>query len=328
MEYRKLGRSGLKVSELCLGTMTFGWTCDEKAAGEVMEAFVAAGGNFIDTADIYSGWAEGSHNGQSEEIIGRWVKQKGNRKDLVLATKVCGRMWEGPDGAGLSHKHIVRACEESLRRLQVDYIDLYQFHGVDKETPVEESLRAMDSLVRAGKVLHIGTSNFPAWRLMQALWSSEKNGLAGFVSYQPDYSILKRYGFEMEHAPLCQQYGLGVIPYSPLARGFLTGKYRRNGAPVSSVRAEDSKEYFNEQGWAVIDTLETIGNSHGKTIAQTALAWLLGKPVMTAPIVGANAVGQLNDLLGVVGYRLSDEEMVRLDEVSKYPREWWRPKPD
>jgi len=328
MEYRKLGRSGLQVSELCLGTMGFGWTADEKTSGEVMDLFLATGGNFIDTADIYSGWAKGAHFGQSEEIIGRWVKKTGKRKDLVLATKVAGRMWEGPEGEGLSHRHIIRACDDSLRRLQVDYIDLYQFHGVDKAVPIEESLRAMDTLVRAGKVLHIGNSNYPAWRMMQALWSSDQNGLASFVSYQPHYSIMERYGFEMEHTALCKQYGIGVIPYSPLARGFLSGKYRKNGAPVDSVRAKDVQEYCNDRGWKILETLEAIGRSHNKTIAQTALAWLLTTPVVTAPIIAANTLDQLKDLLGAVGYRLSSDEMTQLNTVSSYPREWWRSKPE
>ncbi len=321
-----MGRSGLRVSELCLGTMQFGWTADEKASIAVLDAFVQTGGNFIDTADIYTGWAKESHAGYSEEIIGRWMKSNGQRKNIVLATKVCGRMWEGPDGEGLSHRHILRACDDSLRRLQTDYIDLYQFHGVDKATPIDESLRAMDTLVRAGKVLHIGTSNFPAWRLVQALAASEKYDLARFVSYQPFYSIMDRYGFEMEHSPLCQEFGIGVIPYSPLARGFLTGKYRRDGGAVESARADSVKEYSNDRGWAILDTLESIGKAHGKTVAQTALAWQLTKPVITAPIVGANTVAQMNDLLGVVGYRLAEAEMTRINEASSYPREWWRSK--
>ena len=328
MEYRKLGRTGLKVSELCLGTMGFGWTADEKTSGTVMDAFLHAGGNFIDTADIYSGWVKGSHYGQSEEIIGRWMKSNGKRQDLVVATKVAGRMWEGPDGEGLSHRHIIRACEDSLRRLQTDRIDLYQFHGVDRSTPIEESLRAMDTLVRSGKVLHIGNSNYPAWRMMAALATSEQYNLAGFASYQPHYSIMERYGFEMEHTALCKQYGIGVIPYSPLARGFLSGKYRKDGAAVQSVRAEAVQEYCNDRGWKILETLENIGKLHDKTIAQTALAWLLTTPVVTAPIIAANNLDQLNDLLGAVGYRLSDEEMKRLNEVSSYPREWWRSKPE
>jgi aryl-alcohol dehydrogenase-like predicted oxidoreductase len=328
MEYRKLGRTGLRVSELCLGTMQFGWTADEKTACAVMDAFRNAGGNFLDTADIYSGWIKESHPGHSEEIIGRWVKQSGQRQDLVLATKVCGRMWDGPDGEELSHRHIIRACEDSLRRLQTDRIDLYQFHGVDRATPIDESLRAMDTLVRSGKVLHIGTSNFPAWRLMQALWSSDRYDLASLASYQPHYSVMERYGFEMEHAPLCKHYGIGVIPFSPLARGFLTGKYRRDGGPVASVRAKDVQEYCNERGWNILETLESIGQAHGKTIAQTALAWLLTNPVITSPIIGANTVEQLTDLLGVVGYRLSEDEMKRSHTASRYPREWWRPNPE
>jgi aryl-alcohol dehydrogenase-like predicted oxidoreductase len=328
MEYRKLGRTGLRVSELCLGTMQMGWTSDEAASRAVMDAFAAAGGTFIDTANVYTGWVKESHLGHSEEIIGRWLHQKGNRREMVLATKVRGRMWDGPDGEGLTHRHIVRACEDSLRRMQTDYLDLYQFHGVDKAVPIDESLRAMDHLVRSGKVIHIGTSNFPAWRLTQAMGASAQYNLVSFASYQPFYSIMERYGFEMEHSPLCKEYSIGVIPYSPLARGFLTGKYRRDGGAVQSARADSVKEYANDRGWAILDTLEAIGKDHGKTIGQTALAWLLTNPVITAPIVGANTVEQLTDLLGVVGYRLSADEMKRLNTVSSYPREWWRSTPE
>ncbi|HSI86448.1 MAG: aldo/keto reductase [Candidatus Methylacidiphilales bacterium] len=329
MEYRNLGRSGLQVSEICLGTMQFGWSADEPTSVTVLDAFTHAGGNFIDTANVYTGWVKESWLGHSEEILGRWMKKSdGLRRRLVMATKCKARMWDGPDGEGLSHRHIIRACEDSLRRLQTDYIDLYQFHGVDFHTPIEESMRAMDSLVRAGKVLHIGTSNFSAWRIMQALWQCDKAGLASFISYQPQYSIMERSGFEIEHSGLCKRFGIGVIPYSPLAAGFLTGKYRRGGPPVHSARSEGVKKYFNDRGWTILDTLEAIGRSHGKTIAQTALAWQLTNPVITAPIVGANNVGQLSDLLGAAGYRLSEAEMGRINEVSSFTREWWRANPE
>jgi len=324
MDYRKLGGTGLKVSELCLGTMQFGWTTDEANAVAVMDAFVAAGANFIDTADIYTMWGPRglAAAGESEEIIGRWMKARGNRADLVVATKVRGKMAEGPNGEGLSRRRVIACCEASLRRLQTDYIDLYQCHWVDLETPIEETLGALDDLVRAGKVRYIGASNYPAWRLMEAIWQSDKRGLARFVSYQPQYSLMERAGFEIEAMPLCKHHQLGVIPYSPLAGGFLSGKYRR-GVKVESIRAGEVRDlYANERGFVVIDELEKIGRAHGKTVAQTALAWMLTNPVVTAPIVGANNVAQLNDALGAVGYRLAAGEMDALHQLTKYPKNW------
>jgi aryl-alcohol dehydrogenase-like predicted oxidoreductase len=324
MNYRKLGRTGLKVSELCLGTMQFGWTTDEKGSVEVLDAFVAAAGTFIDTADIYTMWGPRGMEaaGESETIIGRWMAARRNRQQIVLATKARGKMWEGPDGEGLSRARVIRCCEDSLRRLKTDYIDLYQCHWVDLDTPIDETLSALDDLVRAGKVRYIGASNYPAWRLMEALWASDRHGYARFVSYQPQYSLMERAGFEIEAMPLCRHHGFGVIPYSPLACGFLTGKYR-SGVSVQSIRAREVRElYANDRGFALIDGLEQIGRSHGKTVAQTSLAWLLSNPVVTAPIIGANSAAQLQDSLGAVGYRLSAAEMESLHELTKYPRNW------
>lgn len=324
MNYRRLGRTGLRVSELCLGTMQFGWTTDEANSVAVLDEFVRSGGNFIDTADIYTTWGPRglAAGGESEEIIGRWMKARGNRGDLVVATKVRGRMSEGPNGEGLSRRRVIVACEDSLRRLQTDHIDLYQCHWVDLETPIEETLSALDDLVRAGKVRYIGASNYPAWRLMEALGQSDRHGYARFVSYQPQYSLMERAGFEIEAMPLCRHYGLGVMPYSPLACGFLSGKYRR-GVTVESIRAEEVRElYANERGFAVIDALETIAQAHEKTIAQTAFAWMLTNPVVTAPIIGANTAAQLHESLGAVGYRLSAEEMNTLNELTRYPKNW------
>ena len=320
MHLRKLGRSDLNVSELCLGTMQFGWTADEAASFAIMDAFVKAGGNFIDTADIYTTWGPDgmAGAGRSEEIIGRWMKTRGNRKNLLIATKVRGRMADGPGGEGLARERVIRACEDSLHRLQTDHIDLYQCHSADLAVPIEETLAGLDQLVRAGKVRVIGASNYPAWRLMEALGASERHGYARFNSYQPDYSLMERSLFEIEPRPLCRNYGLGVIPYSPLAGGFLTGKYRR-GASVESVRATDiGKKYGNDRGFAVIEKLDAIGRNHGKTVAQTALAWLLTNPVVTSAIIGANTPAQLSDSFGVVGYRLSAEEMKALNELTRW----------
>lgn len=324
MHLRKLGRSELNVSELCLGTMQFGWTADEATSFAVMDAFVSAGGNFIDTADIYTTWGPDgmAGAGRTEEIIGRWMKARGNRKQLIIATKVRGRMAEGPGGEGLARERVMRACGDSLRRLQTDYIDLYQCHSADLAVPIEETLDGLNQLVKSGKVRVIGASNYPAWRLMEALWRSDQQGYARFNSYQPEYSLMERSLFEIEARPLCRNYGLGVIPYSPLAGGFLTGKYRR-GVNVESVRASDiGKKYGNDQGFAVIEKLDAIGRSHGKTVAQTALAWLLTNPVVTAAIVGANKPAQLQDSFGVVGYRLSADEMKALNDLTKYPMNW------
>jgi len=324
MDYRGLGRTGLKVSELCLGTMQFGWTTDEANAIGVMDAFVAAGGNFIDTADIYTTWGTRglAAGGESEAIIGRWLQARHNRADIILATKVRGRMKPGPNGEGLSRRRVIECCEASLRRLQTDYIDLYQCHWVDLNTPIEETLSALDALVHAGKVRYIGASNYPAWRLMEAIWQSDKHHFARFVSYQPQYSLMERAGFEIEAMPLCKHHGLGVIPYSPLACGFLTGKYRR-GVKVESIRAAEVRElYANERGFAIVDELEKIGRQHGKTVGQTAFAWMLTNPAITAPIIGANNITQLQESLGAIGYRLETAEMNALNELTKYPRNW------
>ncbi len=326
MEYRNLGRTGLKVSELCLGTMQWGWTASEEAGWAVMDAFVEAGGNFIDTADVYSRWAEGNPGGVAEEIIGRWMKERGNRRQIVLATKVRGRMWDGPNGEGLSRAHIMAAAEDSLRRLQTDHIDLYQTHYFDAGTPIEETLRALDDLVRQGKVRYVGCSNYPAWRLAKALWASDKLGLVRYDSIQPHYNIAYRAEFERELKPLCEEEGIGVIPYSPLAGGFLTGKYRRDEPVPESARASGvQRRYLNDRGFTILEALEKLGQARGignhpggKSIAQMALAWQLSQPVITSPIIGANSIEQLNDSLGAVGLRLTGEEMKALDAVSAF----------
>ena len=318
MDYRRLGRTGLKVSALCLGTMQWGWTAGESASFEVMDAFIEAGGNFIDTADVYSRWAAGNPGGVSEEIIGRWIKARGNRQDIVLATKVRGRMWAGPNGEGLSRAHMMRAVDDSLRRLQTDYIDLYQTHSDDRDTPLEETLRALDDMVKAGKVRYIGASNIHAWRLTSALWASDKHNLARYDSLQPHYNLAHRVEFERELKPLCEEQGIGVIAYSPLAAGFLTGKYRR-GAETQGARLEGIRSrYFNDRGWGILDRLEDVARGRNLTPAQTALAWLLSQPVITAPIIGANRVEQLHENMAAADVRLSTEEMASLNDASKW----------
>jgi aryl-alcohol dehydrogenase-like predicted oxidoreductase len=324
MEYRRLGRTGLKVSALCLGTMQWGWTATEAAAITVMDAFAEAGGNFVDTADVYSRWAEGNPGGVSEEVIGRWMEARGNRRELVIATKVRGEVWEGPNGGGLSRKHIMEAVEASLRRLRTDYIDLYQAHSYDAEVPIDETLRAFDDLVRQGKVRYIGASNFPAWRLAQALSVSERSGWARFDALQPHYNLVHRGECERETRPLCEQEGIGILPYSPLAGGFLTGKYRRDGPLPESARAEgiQSRYYRDALAWDTLETLQDIARARGVSATQIALAWLLEQPAVTAPIIGANTVEQLGDSLGAANVRLALEELERLDAASGGPYYW------
>lgn len=318
MKYRRLGRTGLKVSELCLGTMQWGWTANEEQSFTVMDAFVEAGGNFLDTADVYSRWVEGNPGGVSEQIIGRWMQARGNRQNVVVATKARGRMWDGPNGEGLSRGHLVRACEDSLRRLGTDYIDLYQTHSDDRETPLDETLRALDDLVHAGKVRYVGCSNYQAWRLAGALWTSEKHRLVRFDSIQPHYNLAHRAEFERELLPLCNDQGVGIIPYSPLAGGFLTGKYRRDSVP-DSKRAEGIKQrYFNDRGFAIVDALDTVAQAHGSTPTAVALAWLLAQPGMTAPIIGANSPEQLQASLAAGDLKLTAEEVAALNDASKW----------
>jgi len=236
-----------------------------------------------------------------------------------LATKVKGRMWDGPNGEGLSRLHIMRAVEDSLRRLQTDYIDLYQTHSFDENTPIEETLRALDDLVRAGKVRYVGCSNYPAWRLMEALWVSERGGLESFISLQPHYSLVHREEFERDLADVVEAYGLGVIPYSPLAGGFLTGKYRR-GAPVpdSARAASVQRRYFSDRNFDLLDKLEEIGRAHSQGIPQVALAWMLSDPLIAAPIIGANSVEQLQASLAAIDLDLSVEELEVLDQMSAW----------
>ena len=320
MEYRRLGRTGLKVSELCMGTMQFGWTADEPLSHLILSASFERGINFIDTADIYTRWVEGNPGGISEQIIGRWMKAAAiPREQLVIATKVRGSMGDGPNDSGLSRVHIMQAVEASLRRLQTDYIDLYQTHAPDDQTPIDETLRAMDDLVRQGKVRYVGCSNYNAWKLMQSLWTSSELGIVRFDSLQPHYNIVHRAEFERELSDVCSNYGIGVIPYSPLAGGFLTGKYRReDDVPDSDRAAGVQRRYFNERSWRILDAVEDIAKKRGASISQLAIAWQLSNPVITSPIVGPRNMEQLEDNLGAVGLRLDADEMELLNEASAF----------
>ena len=317
MEYRNLGCCGLKVSELCMGTMQFGWTADEQLSFRILDAAFEAGVNFLDTADIYSNWVPGNPGGVSETILGLWIKKSNVPRDaLVIATKVRGRMGDGPNAEGLSKGHILSSVEGSLRRLGTDYIDLYQSHFFDENTPIEETMSAFDSLVRAGKVRYLGASNYPAWRLTEAIWTSRSHGLAEYQSLQPHYNLVHRSEFERELAGMCSAYGLGVIPYSPLAAGFLTGKYRPDKEP-ESIRRERARRYFNDRNFELIRLMDQMGQEKGgRSVSQIALAWLLSNPLVTSPIIGPRNLDQLQDNLGAAGLRLTAEEKQRLDDAS------------
>ncbi len=319
MLFRRLGRTGLKVSALCLGGNQFGWTSDEPTSFAVLNAFTEAGGNFIDTADAYSTWVEGHSGGESETILGRWMRSRGNRSDVVLATKVGSRMGQNPNDVGLSRRHIMAAVEGSLRRLQTDYIDLYQAHWPDAETPLDETLRAFDDLIRQGKVRYIGASNFSAWMLTRALWESDRHNYARFESFQPLYNLADRADFERELEPLCLDQQLGVITYSSLASGFLTGKYRKDKPLPATPRVEDVQaDYMTERHFALLDEIDRVAASHDATPAQVALAWLIARPSVTAPIAGATSVAQVRELLGATQLQLDAESIAALDRASDW----------
>jgi aryl-alcohol dehydrogenase-like predicted oxidoreductase len=323
MEYRTLGNSGLKVPVLCLGAMTFGEadeksmmhkvSCDEKTSFAIMSRALERGVNFIDTADVYG------QDGLSERIVGAWLAQTKNRDRTVLATKFRFRMGEGPNGTGASRYYIVRAVEESLRRLKTDRIDLYQIHMQDIDTPEEETLRALDDLVRAGKVLYLGASNYAAYRLANSQWISKTEHLHRFVAIQMQYSLLVR-DLEREHIPLCRDFGIGVMPWSPLAGGFLSGKYQRNQAQPAGSRLEKFKDRFaafdNDRGWNTVETLRAVAAERNTTPSAAALAWLLAKPQVTSVIFGARSLQQLDDNLAAADVKLTPADIAKLDEVS------------
>jgi aryl-alcohol dehydrogenase-like predicted oxidoreductase len=319
MLMRKLGRSGLRVAALCLGGNTFGWTTDQKASEAVLDAYVEAGGNFIDTADVYSRWAPGNAGGESENALGIWMKARKNRGAVLIATKVMGPMGPGPNDTGLSRQHIVQGVEASLARLQTDYIDLYQAHWDDRDTPLDETLRAFDDLVRQGKVRYLGASNYVAWRLTRALWASDKGGYARYESLQPKYNLVFRDEYERELEPLCLEQSVGVIPYSSLASGFLSGKYHRQGQMPPTARAASvQKIYMNDRGFTILEAVEKVATAVGATPAQVSLSWLAHRPGITAPIASATTVEQLRELIGGVELKLDEESRATLDRASAW----------
>jgi aryl-alcohol dehydrogenase-like predicted oxidoreductase len=321
MEIRRLGRTGLKVSNLCLGTMTFGNQTADEGAFAIMDKARDAGVFFFDTADVYPVIPTPETWGKTEEIVGRWLQERGSRREIVLATKARAKVGPGPNDGGLSRKHLMDAIDASLRRLQTDYVDLYQVHSFDPETPIDETLRALDEIVRAGKARYIGCSNFAAWQLGKALWQSDKLGLARFDSLQPRYNLLDR-GIEHELLPLCQDQEIGVIPYSPISGGLLTGKYGRGRQPDANARyiLFGRQSQITEGVLDAIDKLTELAGDHNATLAQFALAWVMANPVITAPIVGATRAEQLDETLKAADLRLDAETMQRADEIVKGAR--------
>ena len=319
MQLRKLGRSGLRVAALCLGGNTFGWTTDQTASEAVLDAYVEAGGNFVDTADVYSRWAPGHQGGESEAVLGSWMAARRNRHAVIIATKVMAPMGPGPNDTGLSRLHVMHGVEASLRRLRTDYIDLYQAHSDDRDTPLEETLRAFDDLVSQGKVRYIGASNYHAWRLVRALWESDRHGFARYESLQPKYNLVFRDEYERELEPLCLEQGVGVIPYSSLGSGFLSGKYRRGAALPETARAASvQKAYLNDRGFAVLAAVVEVAERLGATPAEVALAWLAHRPGITAPIASATSVSQLTELLRGIDLHLDEAATASLEKASAW----------
>jgi aryl-alcohol dehydrogenase-like predicted oxidoreductase len=319
MLMRRLGRTGLRVAALCLGGNTFGWTTDQKASEAVLDAYVEAGGNFIDTADVYSRWVPGHTGGESEDVLGTWMKARGNRRAVIIATKVMGPMGPGPNDTGLSRQHIVAGVEDSLRRLQTDFIDLYQAHWDDRDTPLEETLRVFDDLVRQGKVRYIGASNYHAWRLTRALWESDRRAYVRYESIQPKYNLVFRDEYERELEPLCLEQSIGVIPYSSLGSGFLSGKYHRGRDLPKTARAGNvQKTYMTDRGFTVLEAVEKVAAAAGATPAQVALSWLAHRAGITAPIASATSVAQLKELVGGIELQLDADARATLDRASAW----------
>ena len=315
MEHRYLGRTGVKVSALCLGCLTLGREVDEVISQRIIGRYLEAGGNFIDTANMYS-------RGRSEEIVGQAIRDR--REEIVLATKVRQRMGDGVNEQGLSRKHIMHQAEESLRRLQTDYIDLYYLHCWDEATDLEDTLRTLDDLIHAGKVRYWGISNFTGWQIALAVAIAEREGLARPVAVQPQYSLIVR-DIEREVLPAAMAFGLAVMPWSPLARGFLSGKYRRGEPPPANTRFRRSSGWLDEwqrwdkeRNWRIVEAVAEVARARGRTHAQVALNWLLHRPGVTGPIIGATSLEHLEENLGAVGWELTPEEVARLEEASSF----------
>jgi len=316
MKKRRLGNSDLEIAPLAFGGNVFGWTADEKMSFKLLDAFVDAGFNLVDTADMYSRWAPGNRGGESETVIGKWLRTGGKREKVLIATKVGKEM--GPDRKGLSRSYILKAVEDSLRRLNTDIIDLYQSHDDDTQTPLEESLEAYHRLVKEGKVRFIGASNYDAARLEQALQASEKQGCPRYQSLQPLYNLYDRAPFEKELEPLCRRRNVGVISYFSLASGFLSGKYRSKDDLADRARADMVKKYLDERGMRILAALDQVAENEGLTPAKVALAWLIARPSVTAPIASATTLEQLQELIEATTVELDRSSMDLLNEASAY----------
>ncbi len=315
MKKRQLGKSSLRVSPIAFGGNVFGWTVDEKTAFQILDAFVAAGFDFIDTANSYSRWVPGNKGGESETVIGNWMKKRNNREKVVIATKVGSDMGQGYKD--ISGKHILAAVEDSLRRLQTDYIDLYQTHWDVETVPVEETLEAHAQLVKEGKVRWIGASNFTPERLKASLAASKKHGYPRYESLQPIYNLYDRDAFEGSLEQICLDEGLGVIGYYSLASGFLTGKYRSESDLTKSPRGNGIRKYINERGFRILAALDSVADQYHSTPASVAIAWLLARPSVTAPIASATTLAQLEDLTKAAELKLSDEAVALLNSASR-----------
>ncbi|MDZ8107187.1 MAG: aldo/keto reductase [Nostoc sp. DedQUE12a] len=313
-ERRKLGRSELEVSPISFGGNVFGWTIDENTSFEILDKFVAAGGNFIDTADVYSKWAAGNQGGESETILGKWLKQRGHREQVVIATKVGSDM--GIKGKGLSRKHIQEAVEDSLQRLQTDYIDLYQSHIDDESTPLEETLETYSELIRQGKIRAIGASNYSGSRLLQALEISRKHSYPRYESLQPRYNLYDRDSYEQDLQQISQEHEIGVISYSSIASGFLSGKYRSEKDLSISARGNSIKKYLNPRGFTILEAIDRVAKSYNSTPTQVSLAWLIANPTITAPIVSATNLEQLNDIIQAANLKLDGDAINILNQAS------------
>ena len=311
---RSLGRTGLTVSPLAFGGNVFGWTVDQATSFRLLDAFIDSGMNFVDTANVYSKWAQGNQGGESETIIGNWFRQTGHRDRVILATKVGMEM--SPEESGLTRSVILRSVENSLRRLQTDHIDLYQSHKDDAQTPLEETLGAFDLLIKQGKVRAIGASNYSADRLAESLQVSQQNGLPSYQTLQPEYNLYDRAKFEAELEPLCQKHELAVIPYYSLCSGFLTGKYRSEADLGSRARGAKVKNYLNPRGFAILEALDQVASQLNSTPARVAIAWFIARPSITAPIASATSLEQLEDLIAATRLTLDETSIQTLDQAS------------
>jgi aryl-alcohol dehydrogenase-like predicted oxidoreductase len=313
----KLGQSNIEVTPLCLGGNVFGWTTDEEVSFKVLDTYVEEGGNFIDTADVYSAWIPGNQGGESEAILGKWMHQRKNRERVILATKVGSLNPDAPGKPNLSRRRILQAVEDSLHRLQTDYIDLYQAHRDDETTPLEETLATFAELVKQGKVRAIGASNYRAQRLSEALRISEQHGYPRYETLQPYYNLVARKDYESELEPLCLEQQISVIPYSSLASGFLSGKYRPGKELPKTPRAKGvQSRYWNDKSFAVLSEIDKIAERYHVTPTQIALAWLIGRPGLTAPIASATSIQQVRELMGTLKLQLDQDAITALTQAS------------